>query len=169
MPKIARRRWPGLLALAILALVPIYFFPNHPIGTSLAMAGLVGCGILEHYRHKARIRRLAESRAGESICEFARSFERHRVDTWIVRSVYERLQEYMGGSPAVPIRARDRLKHDLPIEVEDLEMDLIADMSKQTGRSLSNTSSNPYYAKVETVEDLVLFINAQPKVDSFDA
>jgi hypothetical protein len=115
------------------------------------------------------IRTLVESRDGESICEFARSFERHRVDTWVVRAVYEQLQEYLGGIPSVPILAIDRLKYDLPIDMEDLEMDLIAEISQRTGRSLSNTTSNPYYEKVKTVEDLVLFFNAQPKAGALDA
>lgn len=96
MPKIARRRWPGLIALAILALVPIYFFLDHPVGTTLAIIDLLACGIFEHLRRKARIKRLAASRAGESICEFARSFERRRVDAWIIRAVYDELQEYLG-------------------------------------------------------------------------
>jgi hypothetical protein len=164
MTKIARRRWPGLIALAILALVPIYFFLHHPIGTSLAMAGLSGCGILEHYRRKARIKKLGESRAGESICEFARSFDAKQVDTWVIRAVYEQLQEYLGGDPAVPIRASDRLKDDIPIDLEDLEMDLVADIAKRSRRSLNDTKSNPFFGKVKTVEDLVLFLNAQQKL-----
>ena len=164
MPKIARRRWPGLIALAILALVPIYFFLNHPVGTTLAIVGLLACGIFEHLRRKAGIKRLAASRAGESICEFARSFERRRVDTWIIRAVYDELQEYLGGYSVVPIRAADRLKDDIPIDIEDLEMDLIANIARRSRRSLTDPTSNPYFGKIKTVADVVLFLNAQPEL-----
>lgn len=160
MPKFARRRWPGFVLLGILALIPVYFFLGHPLGTSLVIAGLLGFGVFEHRRYKLRIRKLAESRAGESICEFARSFERRQIDTWVIRAVCEEIQEYLGGSPPVPIRAADRLKDDLPIDAEDLEMDLAGRISQRTGRSF-NTSANPYYAKINTVEDLVLFFNGQ--------
>jgi hypothetical protein len=47
--------------------------------------------------------------------------------------------------------------------MEDIEMDIAVEISQRTGRSLTNTVANPYFAKVKTVEDLVLFFNAQPK------
>ncbi len=163
MPKYTRRRyWPAWLAVAVLALVPVYFLLSHPVGTSIVIVSLVAASIVVHKRHKKRLRTLAESRSGESICAFARSFEPNEIDTWVVPAVYEQLQRYMGGDIPVPIRATDRLKEDLPIDTEDLEMDLMAEISHRTGRSLRNTTTNPYYNKVKTVGDLVLFFNAQP-------
>jgi hypothetical protein len=165
MPKFLRRRyWWAWIALALLAFAPVYFLLEHPIGTSVVLTMLVAMAVVENRRYRGRLRRLVESRAGESICEFAQSFECHSVDTWVVRAVYEQLQDYLGGSPAVPIRAIDRLKDDLPIDMEDIEMDLAAQIAQRAGRSLTDTTANPYYAKIETVEDLVLFFNAQPKV-----
>jgi hypothetical protein len=170
MPKYTRKRyWPARLALAVLALVPVYFLLNRPVGTSIVIVSLIAVSIVAHKRHKKRLGVLAESRSGESICEFARSFERNEIDTWVVRAVYEQLQRYLGGEIPVPIRATDRLKEDLPIDTEDLEMDLIAEISQRTGRSLKNTTANPYYNKVTTVEDLVLFFNAQPKDSTVSA
>jgi hypothetical protein len=166
MPKLSRRRWPGLVILGILAFLPFYFFIDHPIGMGLALAGLLAVVVFEHRRYKVRIGKLVESRAGESICEFARSFERRQVDTWVVRAVYEELQEYLGGTLPVPIRAADRLKDDLPIDLEDLEMDIAARIAKRSGRSLSSGGANPYYSKINTVEDLVLFFNWQPQAAS---
>jgi hypothetical protein len=164
MPKFTRRwRWPAWIGLAILAFVPGYFLVQHPIGACVVLFVLFILSVFENYRFKARLRKLVESRAGESICEFARSFERHKVDTWVIRAVYEQLQEYLGGDPPVPIRATDRLKDDLPVDMEDVEMDLAFQISQRTGRSLRNTIANPYYARVKTVEDLVLFFNAQPE------
>jgi hypothetical protein len=165
MPKFLRRRyWTAWAALALLALVPVYFFLIHPIWTSIVVAAFVLMAIVSNYRYKARLRQLVESRAGESICDFARYFEPSQVDTWVVRAVYEQLQDYLGGNPPVPIRATDRLKDDLPLDMEDIEMDIASQIAQRTGRSLSNGVANPYYDKVKTIEDLVLFINAQPKM-----
>jgi hypothetical protein len=165
MPKFTRRwRWSAAVALAILAFAPVYLFLNHPVGMSVVVGAFVALAVTEHYRQKARLRRLVQSRRGESICEFARSFERHHVDTWVIRAVYEQFQEYLGGNPPMPIRAADRLKDDLPLDMEDVELDIALQISQRTGRLLSNTIANPYYAKVKTVEDLVLFFNAQPRV-----
>jgi hypothetical protein len=95
MPKFTpRSRLPAWIALAILGFVPVYFFLKHPIGTSTVVAVLFVLAIVEGRRYKAQLRKLAESRAGESICEFARCFERHQVDTWVIRAVYEQLQEH---------------------------------------------------------------------------
>jgi hypothetical protein len=153
----------------MLAFVPVYFLLNHPLGTSLVIVSLVVVTVVEHKRQTARLRLLSESRSGESICEFARSFEPREIDTWVVRAVYEQLQQYLGGDLRVPIRATDRLQKDLRIDAEDLEMDLMAEISQRAGRSLTNTTANPYYDRVRTVEDLVLFINAQPKNSAHSA
>ena len=164
MPEYVRRHHGSAwIALAILAFVPVYFLLNHPVGTSIVIVSFLVVSIVAHKRDKARLRLLAESRSGESICEFARSFERKEIDTWVVRAVYEQLQRYLGGDLPVPIRATDRLNEDLPIDTEDLEMDLMVEISQRAGRSLNNAIANPYYDKVKTVGDLVLFLNAQPK------
>ena len=52
----------------------------------------------------------------------------------------------------------------LEIDDEDLDMDLVAEIGQRTGRSMENAEKNPYYGKVSTVEDLVLFFNLQPKI-----
>jgi len=162
MPKYMRKRhWPAWVVLAILACLPVYFLLNHPVVTSIVVVSIFVASIVEHKRNRARLRSLAESRTGESICGFARSFERREVDTWVVRAVYEQLQKYLGGDILVPIRATDRLTEDLAIDAEDIEMGVAAEISQRTGRSLSNTMANPYFDKVRTVGDLVLFFNAQ--------
>jgi hypothetical protein len=48
-------------------------------------------------------------------------------------------------------------------------MDLMAEISQRAGRSLSNTTANPYYDKVKTVGDLVLFFDTQPKDSTLSA
>ena len=108
-------------------------------------------------------RRLAAARDGESICEFARSFDR-KTDTWILRAVYEEVSRYFSvdGRP-LPIRRTDRCEKDLKIDPEDLN-DLASDVAFRAQRSLNGSEKNPLYNKVQTVGDLVAFFEHQPKV-----
>lgn len=112
-------------------------------------------------RDKRRFQRLANSRIGESICGFARSFDVRATDTWVIRAAYQDLQLIVN-VPNFPVRASDLLAADLGLEPEDVE-DLLVDVARRTGRSLDKTESNPYYGRVNSVKDLVLFINAQPR------
>jgi hypothetical protein len=115
-------------------------------------------------REEDNLRNLAAERDGESICEFARDFDTRVVDTWIVRAVYEQVQGQLKHvHPAFPVRASDRLKEDLHLDDDDLDMDIAMQVEQRTGRSLDETKSNPLFGKVKTVHDLVLFFHAQPK------
>jgi hypothetical protein len=166
MTKFVRRRyWWSWLVLAILVFVPVHFLLEHPVATGTVLLILICLTTIAHFGHRSRLQHLIQSRPGESICDFARHFERHSVDTWIVRAVYEEIQDYLGAKLKVPIRAMDRLDKDLPIDKEDFEMDLAMQIAQRSGRSLDNTVENPYFGSVKTVEDVVLFFNAQPKVD----
>jgi acyl carrier protein len=117
-------------------------------------------------KDKQELKRLADERENEGICTFARSFERKYVDTWIIRAVHEELQKDLG-YPDIKysIRATDRFEEDLKIDVEDLD-DLLVIIAQRTGRSIEGTEKNPYYDKVKTVGDMVLFINSQPKLNT---
>jgi hypothetical protein len=115
-------------------------------------------------REEDILRNLATERDGESICEFARDFDTRVVDTWIVRAVYEQVQGQLKHvHPAFPVRASDRLKEDLHLDDDDLDIDLAMQVEQRTGRSLDETKANPLFGKVKTVRDLVLFFHAQPK------
>ena len=108
---------------------------------------------------KSFLERLASNRSGESICTFARSFDCRAVDTWIVRAVYETLQETLA-SEAFPLRASDRISDEMHLDDEDLE-DLAEDIAERCHRTLDESESNPLYGRVETVQDLVLFLANQ--------
>jgi len=107
--------------------------------------------------HRRRDRRTAETRRGESICTFARSFDCRTVDTWIVRATYDEL------SYAFPVRASDRFQQDLRFADEDLD-DSGGSIARRCGRSMARCEENPFYEKVHTVRDLVMFLNRQPLV-----
>lgn len=111
----------------------------------------------------ARLRALAAERAGESICEFARSFDPRETDTWVIRAVYEQLQTYL--TPVqnnFQIQSTDLLLGQLIDDPDDLDMDLVEQVATRTGRLLKDATRNRYYGRVNTVADLVHFFNAQP-------
>lgn len=133
-------------------------------------AAVIGWLFISHsvkiagYKTTLALRTLAASRPHNSICHFARSFDCRAVDTWIIRAVYEELQEELvAGSPHFPVRANDYLCADLLIDPEDLDMSLAPVIAQRTGRSLEHASRNPYWGKTHTVADLVMFFNAQPR------
>jgi hypothetical protein len=46
-------------------------------------------------REVESLRQRSASRAGEAICQFARSFDVRQTDTWVLRAVYEALQGHL--------------------------------------------------------------------------
>ncbi|MDR6765393.1 hypothetical protein J2W88_000651 [Acidovorax delafieldii] len=166
MPPVAVRpplRWPARCFLAVMAVAFMAVFWTHPVavgGSLLALGSLVA--VLSR-REALRLARMAQGRAGESICQFARAIDCRRVDTWVVRAVYEELQRSLSAAVAVPLRLTDTLQSDLRLDADDLD-DLFADMAQRARRSLADTSANPLFGKVITVGDLVEFLQAQPRL-----
>jgi hypothetical protein len=143
----------GLVVLLLAVLVKIWW----PLAILLP-AAVVG-GSLIGSRHD---RRIAEARKGESICQFARGFDRRRIDTWIIRAVYE---EFSG---AFPLRSSDRFNEDLRIDGEDLEDGAIR-IAQRTGRALDGYERNPMFGKVKTLRDMVMFFHHQPLLNTVQA
>lgn len=115
-------------------------------------------------REKRRFEGMCSIRDEESICTFARSFSTRHVNTWVIRAAHQEIQQLMKSYiPAFPVRASDSLLDDLHIDSDDIE-DLLVDIAARSGHSLDETESNPLYGKIKTVHDLVLFINAQPRL-----
>ena len=104
---------------------------------------------------------LCEERSGLSICEFAREFDPKVVDTWVIRAVYEQLQAALPTKKNVPIKASDSLFDTLMLDEDDLDLDLVEEIAQRTSLSLEGYESNPYYGKVTTARNLVLFFNHQ--------
>jgi len=135
---------------------------QHPVAVGAVALVLVVIGMRATKREKARLKELLRNRSGESICEFARSFDAREIDPLVIRSVYEQLQDVLSGyCPALPIRASDRLTEDLGIDVDDLDMSVAPAVASRSGRSLEGVETNPYYGRVKTASDLVYFFNLQ--------
>jgi len=105
----------------------------------------------------------AKERKNEDIGTFARSLDYRNIDTWVIRAVYEEIQSELGFKEAdIPIRASDNLENDLQLDDEDLFY-IYSRVAIRAGISDKDGEKNPYYDKVKTVEDMILFFDAQPK------
>lgn len=168
MPKYIRKKAGHALwiYLVILSAGFLYCVVSAPVVTLVFAVLLYGAFLMASRSMKhveEQLRYLIREREGESICEFARDFDARQVDTWIIRAVYEQLQSNLDHvHPAFPVRASDRLKEDLHLDDDDLDIDIAPEIEQRTGRSLEGSKSNPYFGKVKTVRDLVMFFQAQP-------
>lgn len=157
----------GWLVLSILVAGVAYVAVVEPGFFLLVAGGLAALLWLARAQSKREARQLlawASQREGQTICEFARDFDARAVDPWIIRAVHEQLQDQLKHvHPSFPVRADDRLKEDLLIDDDDLDMDLAQQVGARTGRSLDGSADNPHFGKVRTVRDFVLFFQSQPK------
>lgn len=118
---------------------------------------------LERKKEKKYFQNLLAKRQGLSICDFSRYFDCKEIDTWVIRAVYEQLQEYLKPrSSAFPVLPSDDVFADLKFDDEDFEYDIVEEIAFRTGRSLDGAESNPYYGKANIVKNLVYFFNNQP-------
>jgi hypothetical protein len=132
--------------------------------TAFLILALGVCTAVVNRREKRRFGEMSCIRDGESICNFARSFDTRRTDTWVIRAAHQEIQQLLKSfMPNFPVRASDSLLDDLHIALDDIE-DLLVDIAARSGYSLDETENNPFYGKIVTVSDLVLFINAQPRM-----
>lgn len=151
--------WPILGLIIVVWLYIIYISVYALIITPIIIAWIYS----ENKKTKIKFQKIAEERKEKNICNFSRSYNCREIDTWVIRAVYEQIQKFISSkNNPVPIEADDHLFNILGIDEEDLEMDLLEEVFQRTGRSLENTEKNPYYGKVETVRDLVCFVNEQP-------
>lgn len=158
-------RWLGYLLVAGLAGGFLWALWAHPAVVGALGALAMGGEAVYRAREKKHFARLLQTRSEESICHFARSIDCRDVDTWVVRAVYEELQTCLAHHRAqFPVRMTDRLRKDLQIDGDELDLSLVPDIAQRTGRDLSSTQANPFFGKVTTVGDLVNFFNAQPRL-----
>ncbi len=160
MPQAPPKRVIPMSAILLTALVIMLICLAFSRTAFVVVTGFILLVALISVYDRLRLRRLAEQRVGESICTFARSFDRRAVDPRVVRAVYEEFHAYFDG--ALPVRATDRIEKDLRMDWEDVD-DLVRDVASRASRSMDHTESNPFYGQVRKVGDLVLFLNYQPK------
>ncbi len=169
MPKALRREthvgrvvaWVCLLGLFAGYL---YALSPYPVLVGLGTVILSVIAVRRNRADRAHLARLAATRQAGSICDFSRSFNVRETDAWVIRAVYEQLQDQLHWAhPDFPVRADDRLVEDLSLDPDDIDLDIVSDVSARTGRSIRNTKANPFYRRVKTVGDLVAFFCAQDR------
>ena len=168
MPKYEPRKAskPALIAFFAIAAAIVIYQPWY----LLVIAGLALLvavwSAIDQPKVERHFQSLCKDRSGLSICEFAREFDLKVVDTWIIRAVYEQLQAALPTKENVPIKASDSLFDTLMLDEDDLDLDLVEEIAQRTGRSLEGYESNPYYGKVTTARNLVLFFNHQARANA---
>lgn len=150
----------GVVYLIIRAIQAILHFPLVSLGLLMAAVLILGplLFIVVHRENK-RIEKIRQERADENICSFRRGFDVRKVDPWIIRATYEEFRNSLGID--YPIRADDRLDEDLKIDGDDFE-EACNIIAARAGYDLEHTEQNPYYDKVKTVRDFVMFMAHQP-------
>ena len=163
-PKAANK--PALIGLLLLTAAIVIYQP-------VFLAIIAGIALLafvwnkfEEPKIEKYFAELCEERKGLSICDFAREFDPRVVDTWIIRAVYEQLQAALATKQKLPIKASDNLFDTLKLDKDDFDLDLVEEIAQRTGRSMEKFESNPYYGKVTTARNLVLFFNHQACVNA---
>ena len=147
------RMGPFAAAASLVVLMALLALP----GLARWELAFVGPGLFAavNLRELVRARRMRDARRGESICTFARAFDLRSIDARIVRATYEELSTDLG----YPVRPDDRL--DQGFEPEDVDT-LMEDIAARAGRGSNDTTRNPLRGKVQTLRDLVHFVNHQP-------
>jgi len=140
-----------------------YWFFQQPYVVAVLLAVLGVLVWIQFVWDKRTRRQLVASRQDESICDFARSFDR-QTDTWLIRAVYEEVSRYPSvDGRTIPVRRQDLCEKDLGIDPEDLD-DIAKDVAFRARRSLEDCDKNPLYGKVQTVGDMVTFLEYQPRI-----
>jgi hypothetical protein len=168
MPKYEPKRANKLVLFGLLSLVIaiLIYKPIYIAFIALLALLVITWSKFEQPKIDKYFEKLCKERRGLSICEFAKEFDAQIVDTWIIRATYEQLQAALPTKHPVPIMASDSLFEALKLDEEDLDLDLVEEIAQRTGRSLENYENNPYYGKVTTVRNLVLFFNHQASANA---
>lgn len=139
----------------------------------MEMAVILGALILLfsvviYFLNYRRMRAIAMSRQGSTICTYARSFDYRNVDTTIIREVYRHVQAWAGQYKGIPfpIEADDCFNDVYSMDEEELD-DVYLQIAQKLGISTENPEANPYWNQVTTVKNLVLFLHHQPKIKVF--
>jgi hypothetical protein len=154
----------GLIVGTIFLVLWVFLRP-----AAVVLAAVVVLATIGSIYSRARLRRFAANRTDESIGSFAKSFPRQSVDPWILRAVYEGFARYFAAEQrGFSVRPSDRLDEDLRLDAGDLE-ELIEEISARAGRSLRDHAANPWSGRVQTIADLVAYLQAQPRTGDPEA
>ncbi|WP_415896030.1 hypothetical protein ACMXYQ_07065 [Neptuniibacter sp. PT34_22] len=115
-------------------------------------------GTFEHIR----MQRLSGERGEVDVCKYAKSFDYRSVDTKIMREVWNELHLWLGkyDGKAFPIKTEDKFEDTYNMDPEDLD-DIYLAIADRLGINTENPQKKPYFNKVTSVKNLVLFLHHQ--------
>lgn len=178
-PRPARVTAPGGLILALLGGGLLYWIYTMVVGfiedgeplifiVAAAVAWLAVASWRDSRQRKNQWRALAQQRSGQSICDFARSFDTRKVDTWVIRAVWNSLSSQINAAGphgySVPLSADDRLEIFALDDEEEL-FDTLTEIAERAGRDLQLLLQEGWSHPVVTVRDMVMLLNAQPMTE----
>jgi len=159
-PKLSPIRWVLALIVLLFYIYALCLFP----WIILLIPVILIASKLQNKKYDQNIRKIAASRIGEDIGTFAKQFDCHQIDTWVIRAVYEQFQLYLENVyPGFPLHPDDNIYEDLVADPDDFDMELIEEIAQRAGRSLDSIEKNPHADKIDTIRGAVLFFNAQPR------
>ncbi len=121
--------------------------------------------VVSAYFDHRRMKKIRMKRGEENICKFARDFDYRSIDTKIMREVWNEVQLTLGkfeGKP-FPVQSEDLFEQTYKMDHDDLD-DIYWTVADKLGIETENTEENPYYEKVTSVKNLVLFLHNQPRI-----
>jgi hypothetical protein len=127
-----------------------------PLAIIVALLGLVL--LVLYLSARARRMKMNEARAGINEDTFVNALEIYGFDPLVARTTFRYLQEKQRVS--FPIEASDQLDEDLGLDVVDVE-ESVRDLIELTGRIYQ---PGLRHSPLVTVEDLVRFLQASPRV-----
>ncbi len=114
-------------------------------------AAIVSWIIVSNWVYTCWLRKLASTRT-DDIGTFARSLDFRNTDTWLIRSVYEEVNEWMPKNVRpFPLRTTDT-SETLRIDPEEFE-DLAGSAAERAGYSLEKLEDNPYFGSSAGMHD----------------
>jgi hypothetical protein len=129
------------------------------------IGALLVIGVIYTILDNRRMSRIAGERGALDICSFARSFDYRKIDTKIIREVWNEVQDSLGeyNGKKFPVLADDLFEETYKLDPEDLD-DAYWAIADKLGISTDSPEKNPYWGNVKSVSDLVQFLHHQPKV-----
>nr|WP_086938731.1 hypothetical protein [Thaumasiovibrio occultus] len=132
-----------------------------PIYLIAALAGMIAIVVWRHYR---KLQRIAHQRGKPSLSSFTEELATHSpsrtLSPAVINAVFEATQQWL--NRPFPVSAFDSFDDTYQMDTDDLE-ELYGDIANTLGIDASTT--NLTVATIETVQDLVLLLDAQANSD----
>ncbi len=162
-PEIVKFTWREWIFFILFLFIIGFMFWAKPFAL-LAVIFVFAFGYILNIIDDKKLQKIALKRKNYNIGDFAKSFDLKNTDTWIIRAVYEELQDCLS-IKNFPIFADDNITKLFHIDGEEID-ELLEIVAQRTGRSLENLEQNPYFNTEPTARNIVLLLNKQKIIET---